>query len=110
MKSHTLSLAWVCATHCAVSVLVFHGLVHAQTIESPKIESQDTRTLQDSRAQDGRQRPAVIPPGETERLKKLTEKATLPEDGERSVPSDTPATSKPEFESPQSHAPATKRE
>ena len=110
MKPYALSLAWVYATHCAVSSLLFHGLVHAQTIESPTIESQDTRTLQDSRAQDGRQRPAVIPPNETERLKKLTEKATLPQDSEGSVPSEAPASRKPEFESPQGQPPATKRE
>ena len=110
MKRHALSLAWVCATQCAVSSLLFHGLVHAETIESPTIESKDTRTLQDSRAQDGRQRPAVIPPDETERLKKLTEKATLSQDSERSVPSEAPTISQPEFESPQGHAPAPRRE
>jgi hypothetical protein len=105
MKRQVLSLNWVCATQFAVSALLFHGLVQAQTIES-----QDTRTLQDSRAQDGRQSPALIPPGETERLKKLTEKAILPEDTERSAPSEAPDNSKRESESPQRHTPATKRE
>jgi hypothetical protein len=103
MKRHVLSLKWVCATQFAVSVLLLHGVVQAQTIDS-----QDTRTLQDSRAQDGRQSPAVIAPDETERLKKLTEKAILPEDPERSAPSEAPENRKPE--SPQRHTPATKRE
>lgn len=105
MKRHVLSLTWVRTTQCAVSVLLFHGLVHAQTIES-----QDTRTFQDSRAQDGRQNPTVIPPGEAERLKKLTEKAILSEDTERSATSEAPENRKRESESPQRHPPATKRE
>ena len=105
MKRRGLSLKWVCATQCAVSALLLHGLVQAQTIES-----QDTRTFQDSRAQDGRQSPTIIPPNETERLKKLTEKALLPEDTERSAPSEASEKSKRESDSPQHHTPATKRE
>jgi hypothetical protein len=104
MKRRGLLLKWMCATQCAVSALLFHCLVQAQTIES-----QDTRTLQDSRAQDGRQSPTVIPPGETERLKKLTEKAIVPEDTERSAASEAPENSTREAESPQRHTPATKR-
>ncbi len=105
MKPHVRSLKWGRAIQFAVSALLFHSLMQAQTIES-----QDTRTLQDSRAQDGRQSPTIILPGETERLKKLTEKAILPENTERSAPSEAPDNSKRESELPQRHTPATKRE
>ena len=105
MKRHGLSPKWVYTTQFAASVLLFHVVVQAQTIES-----QDTRTFQDSRAQDGRQSPTVIPPDETERLKQLTEKAILPEDPERSAPSEALGNRKREPESPQRHMPADKRE
>ncbi|WP_447987273.1 hypothetical protein [Nitrospira sp. Nam74] len=105
MKRHVLSLKCGCAIPFAVSVFLFHGSVHAQTIES-----QDTRTFQDSRAQDGRQSPTVIPPGETERLKKLTEKAILPEDTGQAAPAETQGNSKRESEPSRSYAPTTKQE
>ena len=105
MKGHVLSLKSGCAIPLAVSVCLFHGPVHAQTIES-----QDTRTFQDSRAQDGRQSPAVIPPNETERLKKLTEKAILPEDTEQAAPAEAQENSKRESEPPRRYAPTTKQE
>lgn len=103
MKRDLPSLIWAGAIQSAVLALTLHGLVHAQTIES-----QDTRTFQDSRAQDGRQSPTVIPPGETERLKKLTEKAVLPEDTERPAASQAPEDRQRESETSQYHTPAIK--
>ena len=105
MKRYGFWLKWVCATPVAVSALMFQGLGQGQTIES-----QDTRTFQDSRAQDGRQSPAVIPPGETERLKKLTEKAVLPEDAPPSAPSEAPESTTRDSDSPQRDIPTAKPE
>ena len=75
MKGSVLWPTCFTATWLVMYGLVFHGLIHAQTIES-----QDTRTFQDSRGQDSRQSPALIPPSEAERLKKLTEEATVPDE------------------------------
>jgi hypothetical protein len=105
MKRHVSSLKCGCAIPFAVSAFLLHGPVHSQTIES-----QDTRTFQDSRAQDGRQNPTVIPPDETERLKKLTEKAILPEDTEQAPPTEARENSTRESERSRRYPPATKRE
>ena len=95
MNCHAFSRKCMHVAQLSVAALLVQGMVQAQTIES-----QDTRTFQDSRGQDSRQSPVVIPPGETERLKRLTEKATMSEESERSAPSNPPENSQRESEPP----------
>ena len=100
MRYHVFSRKCMRAAQLSVAALLVQGMVQGM-VQAQTIESQDTRTFQDSRGQDSRQSPVVIPPGETERLKRLTEKATIPEENERSAPSSAPQNSQKESEPPQ---------
>ncbi len=105
MKGRILLLTFLPSTWLVIAGPVFHGLAHAQTIES-----QDTRTFQDSRGQDSRQSPAIIPPGEAERLKKLTEQAIVPDETKESAPAEPPDNSKRDSATPRNRTPPAKRE
>ena len=67
------SLGIAATTVVILPVLLCEGMLYAQNVSPPTIDSRDTRTMEDTRGQDPRQNPGPLPPSAIELMKRLKE-------------------------------------